>query len=148
MYVRKPTTPLFLFLFYFQDIGYVNDRNGYDYSVNPETNVTSFYEEYVLFSGLSGDAMLGEYRIFARSGYSLTTIEWTLTATINGVVLWVEEGVLVYDSDDSFSTDDGTGSRRLFTTDDDSSYTFYSSTYLPQTDTFTVTLDSYDPVGC
>ena len=92
--------------------------------------------------------MLGEYRIFARSGYSLTTIEWTLTATINGVVLWVEEGVLVYDSDDSFSTDDGTGSRRLFTTDDDSSYTFYSSTYLPQTDTFTVTLDSYDPVGC
>ena len=147
MYVRKPTTPLFLFLFYFQDIGYVNDRNGYYYSVNPETNVTSLYEEYVLFSGLSGDAMLGEYRIFARSGYSLTTIEWTLTATINGVVLWVEEGVLVYDSDDSF-TDDGTGSRRLFTTDDDSSYTFYSSTYLPQTDTFTVTLDSYDPVGC
>ena len=122
-----------MFLFYFQDIGYVNDRNGYDYSVNPETNVTSFYEEYVLFSGLSGDAMLGEYRIFARSGYSLTTIEWTLTATINGVVLWVEEGVLVYDSDDSF-TDDGTGSRRLFTTDDDYLFLYLLLFILPATD--------------
>ena len=136
-----------------QDIGYVNNRNGGGYAVNPETGRTSSFEEYVLFSGLSGDAMLGEYRMFARSNYGPESTEWKLTVTIDGVVLWAEEGVLVHegldDDGDSYTDDDG--SRRLFITDDDdfpSTSTSYSDTYLPQTDTFTVTLESYDPVGC
>ena len=134
-----------------QDIGYVNDRNGGDYSGNPETGHTSSFEEYVVFSGLSGDAMLGEYRVFARSDYSDEVVGWTLTATVNGVVEWVEEGELVYmsSSDYYYTDDDGTTARRLFSfTDDDSFRTSYSDTYLPQSDTFTVTLDSYDPSGC
>ena len=137
-----------------QDIGYVNDRNGGDYTGNPETGTTNSFEEYVLFSGLSGDAMLGEYRIFGRSYDSDSPVAWTLTATVNGVVEWVEEGELYYtsSSDTYHDADDSNYTiRRLFSfTDDDyeSDYTSYSNFYLPQTDTFTVTLDSYDPAGC
>ena len=96
----------------------------------------------------SGDAMLGEYRVFARREYAPSANEWTITATIGGAVVWVEDGVI----DGIYTTmeddDDGANSRRLFTDDYSSTYTSYSSTYNPQTDTFTVTLGSYDPVGC
>lgn len=113
--------------------------------------MASYFEEYVLFSGLSGDAMRGEYRTFARSGYYAGTTAWTLTATIDGVVVWVEEGVLSHDTDDSFHTDDdGASSRRLFTDDSTTTTTssYYNPDYQPQTETFTVNLGSYDPAGC
>lgn len=131
---------------------------------------SSSFEEYVLFSGLEGDAMLGEYRIFARSGYTEFPNDWTITATVAGEVVWVEQGVLefMYSSDSSYTatdsqytdsdTDDGSrtsrrGRRRLMTSDDfflrDSSTYYYSNDdYDPETDVFTVTLGSYDPVGC
>ncbi|MEP0657627.1 MAG: hypothetical protein ABJC87_00015 [Roseobacter sp.] len=105
-----------------------------------------------MFSGLSGNAVLGGYRIFARSVYAEDTIAWTLTATVNGVVEWVEEGEFVYMSlsDYSDTGDDRYTDRRLFgsTDDDTDGYTSYSRTYLPQSDTFIVTLNSYDPAGC
>lgn len=134
----------------------MNHRNGGGWTAgNPDTGFASSFEEYVVFSGLSGDAMLGEYRFFARRGYAPTANNWTLTVTMGGAVLWVEEGVLegidstMTDDDDSFTyTSDDNVRRRLFTDDYSSTYTSYSSTYEPQTETFTVTLDSYDPVGC
>ena len=95
--------------------------------------------------------MLGEYRIFAQvEYYGAQTTVWKLTVTVKGVVLWVEEGVLTHESDDSFTDNDSTGSRRLFTTvtDYDTSFTSTSYDSYLKTDTFTVTLDSYDPVGC
>lgn len=100
--------------------------------------------------------MLGEYKVFARRDYAPTANDWTLTVTAGGAVVWVEEGVIegtsstMTDDDDNYTNDDGNGpSRRaLFTDDYSSTYTSYSSTYRPQTPTFTVTLDSYDPVGC
>lgn len=146
----------------------MNDRNGGESIFpNPDTGFTSSFEEYVLFSGLSGDAMLGEYRSFVRRSYAESAIAWTLSATIRGTVVWVEEGVFegrstssrsyddddvtddgsIYD-DDHYSTydDDGSlASRRLFNV-----YTFtsYSSSRDPQSDVFTVNLVSYDAVGC
>ena len=142
VYCRHPLLrgyPLF-----FQDNGYisVHDSDGRRL-VDPETGATSSFEEYVLFSGLSGDSMLGEYRTFAR-GYK-ESIHWTLTATVAGAVLWVEEGVLgsYYDDDDT------TSSRRLVTSSSFyPSSTSYSSTGYPESDTFTVNLDTYDPAGC
>lgn len=150
-----------------QDIGYVNDRNGADtVSRNPDTGFNSSFEEYVLFSGLSGDAMLGEYRIFVRRSYAESSVAWTLSATIGGAVEWVEEGVfdgrittshssgddddyIIYDDDDDYNTYDDDGgsisSRRLF---NPYTITSYSSSYDPQSDVFTVTLASYNAVGC
>ena len=49
---------------------------------------------------------------------------------------------------DDITDGDRAYSRRLFTDDSSSTYTSYSATYNRQTDTFTVTLGSYDPVGC
>lgn len=146
----------------------MNDRNGADAIFrNPDTGFTSSFEEYVLFSGLSGDAMLGEYRIFARREYAQSAVAWKLTATIGGAVVWIEEGAFdgrvttsqTYDDDDyeyntyddfnyEYNTyvDDGSiGSRRLF---NPYTFTFYSSSSEPQSDVFTVTLTSYDAVGC
>lgn len=128
-------------------------------SGNPNTNVTTNnVKEYVLFSGLSGDTMLGEYRVVAKNFFCKEPVSWTLTATVNSLVEWVEEGELVYTSSDSAQytddDDDGAASRRgLFTsrTDDDYTYdynSYYSDDSYPRTDTFTVTLDSYDPAGC
>lgn len=89
--------------------------------------------------------MLGEYGVFVRS-YAAST-PWKMTATVNGVVEWIEEGILA-DAD----TDEGSSSRRLSTcsdTSDTTTYNAYSvSDYYPESDTFTVTLDSYDPAGC
>lgn len=130
-------------------------------SGNPNTDATTNYvKEYVLFSGLSGDTMLGEYRVVAKNLHSKEPVPWTLTATVNSLVEWVEEGELVYtpydlaqytDDDD----DDGAASRRgLFGSraHDDYTYDDYTSYYADdsraRTDTFTVTLDSYDPAGC
>lgn len=89
--------------------------------------------------------MLGEYRIFARSYENL--VPWTLTATIRGADVWIENGVLTYQ--DSYYTEDLVG-RRLYTLHDSdtTSYTYYSASDYPQSDTFTVTLDTYDPAGC
>lgn len=143
------------FFFPAQDIGYVNHRNGGGYTAgNPDTGFTSSFEEYVVFSGLSGDAMLGEYRVFARRDYAPSANGWTLTAYVAGEVVWVEEGLLegssttMQDDDDSSTTVEGANARRLFTDDYSSTYTSYSSSYRPQTETFTLTLASYDPVGC
>lgn len=90
VYIVRITTFLHLCS---QDIGYVNDRNGADAIFrNPDTGFTSSFEEYVLFSGLSGDVMLGEYRMFVRRDYAQSAVAWKLTATIGGAVVWVEEG--------------------------------------------------------
>ena len=140
-----------------QDIGYINNRNGGGWTAgNPDTGFASSFEEYVVFSGLSGDAMLGEYKFFARRDYAPTANDWTITVTAGGAVVFVEEGIMdgssstMTDDDDTFTNNDGGGSvrRALFTDDYSSTYTSYSSTYRPQTETFTVTLDTYDPVGC
>lgn len=126
-----------------QDIGYVNDRYDDRDLIFAITDINPF-EEYVLFSGLSGDAMLGEFRIFARS---MGDAAWTITATVNGLVEWVEQGEFVRDAslDDTFYVRRLDG-RTYF--DDDFSRDRYSESAEPQTETFTVTLDSYDPVGC
>lgn len=104
---------------------------------NPDAGFNSSYEEYVLFSGLQGDVMLGEYSVVATG---VPENAWTLTATVAGEVVWVEQGVLHYEqhSDNSHSSyysdtdttdDDGddykdssstiTSRRRLYSTMDD-----------------------------
>lgn len=127
------------------DLAYINNpTRGGRRVKTPEAGLTGSFKEYVVFSGLTGSAMLGEYRIFTRS-YDTTTA-WKITATVNGVVEWIEEGTLAEHTDD----DGGSSSRRLFTSysDDDTTTSSYSGSYYPQSDTFTVTLDSYDPAGC
>lgn len=92
--------------------------------------LTTNFKEYVLLIGLSGDDMLGEYRIFARNDFSEEPIPWTITATVNGVVEWVEEGVLAYMSSSGSSSataaddEEDVSRRKLFTsrTDDDRTY--------------------------
>lgn len=107
-----------------QDIGYLNTRNGGGGAIaNPDTGFTNSLEEYVVFSGLSGDAMLGEYSVFVRRDTAPSATSWTLTATIDGAVVWVEEGVFE-------------GS----TSDTDFLY--------PVSDVFTIALDSYNAAGC
>lgn len=128
-----------------------------------------------MFSGLSGNSMLGEYRISAQALYSVEPVNWTLTVTVNGLVEWIEEGELVYmpqyssdytyddDYDDDYDYKDYADDEFDHYTDDDSTYYYdddvstyissdsssrYSSTGYPKTDKFTVILDSYDPTGC
>lgn len=91
--------------------------------------------------------MLGDYKVFARRDYAPTANSWTLTASIAGAVVWVEEGVLDGSSTTMQDDDDTTG-RRLFTNDDFDDYTSYTGYRETQTDVFTVTLDSYDALGC
>lgn len=103
-----------------------------------------------MFSGLSGDAMLGDYTFFARVDNPPAAAVWTLTATMNGEVVSFETGEFYGTSTISYADDSFTSY-----TDDESNYTarrklsYYSSfsTY-PESDRFTVTLGSYDPVGC
>ena len=81
VYVRKPTNPYLCYVS--QDIGYISLLHG----GHPVYHEASF-EEYVLFRGLSGDVMLGEYRTFAaRNLSSGGRIACTLTATMDAVVL-------------------------------------------------------------
>lgn len=74
-------------------------------------------------------------------------------------MVWVEEGVVegndktLQDDDDASSVyaggdDGGTSSRSIVTDDSISTSTSYFSTFRPQSDTLTSTLESYDPVGC
>lgn len=140
-----------------QDIGYLNDRNRGGWTDgNPDTGYASSFEEYVVFSGLSGDAMLGDYRFFAVLSFDHPGINWALTVTMGGAaVVWAEEGVVesssatLLNDGDTLAGDDSArrGLRRL-TDDDYPSYRFLPTSDDPQTETFTVTLDSYDPVGC
>lgn len=52
----------------------------------------------MMYSNLSGDAMLGEYTVFAECydvyRLDLGSVPWKLTAYLNGEVLWAEEDVL------------------------------------------------------
>eukprot|EP00904_Undaria_pinnatifida_P011685 jgi/Undpi1/7647/HiC_scaffold_23.g10120.m1 len=136
------------------DIGYINDRNGGGWTDgNPDTGYDSSYEEYVLFSGLSGDDMIGDYNVFARRDYAPSANDWTLTVTMNGEVVSIETGSFPgssttwsYDDDDFSSSSSSSSRRQLFT--DDYTYDSYYYTSYPQSDTFVVTLGSYDPVGC
>lgn len=58
-------------------------------------------ETYVVYSGQSGDAMLGDYTAFVRPSSTMvrdnertlgSDTVWTLTARVNGEVLWIKEG--------------------------------------------------------
>lgn len=50
-------------------------------------------ESYTLFADQSdGDAVLGDYTAFVRPANTSFETEWTLTATVNGEVVWIEEG--------------------------------------------------------
>lgn len=98
-----------------------------------------------MYGGL-GDAVLGEYTAFVI-GYS-TPIDttWTLTARSEGEVLWVEQGMFAATS--YFTTDDDITSSRLFSfSSDSSSFSSYQSSF-PQSELFTVMLDSYTDVQC
>lgn len=62
-------------------------------------------ESYTLLRSSSvGDAMLGDYTAFVRPFNTSTETEWTLTATINGEVVWIEEGYFEAQAPKSFSS--------------------------------------------
>lgn len=182
----------------FQDFGYLNIRNGGGWTAgNPDLGFEGGREEYVVFSGQTGDAMLGEYTFSVKPSYSPSGVTWTLTALVGDAVVWSETGSFESSSDwfndmfysssqatDSFLDDDsivssdgsagptdtGSADRRLSTTtfedftydyytsfsspreyfdDDFSSYSSsYSDDFYPQSDVFTVTLDTYNAAGC
>ena len=98
--------------------------------------------------------MIGDYSVFARRDYAPSTNDWTLTVTMHGEVVSIETGSFPGSSttgsydDDDFSSSSSSSSRRQLFTDDDSTYDPYYYTWYPQSDTFVVTLGSYDPVGC
>ena len=131
-----------------QDIGYVNHCNGGGWAAgNPDTGLIFSWEKYVVLSGLSGYAMLGEYRIFTRNGYGPIAIGCTLTATIEGAVVWFEHGVLegsstTMQNDDDRTNDGSTSARRLFTDGVTSIFASYTDRNRPETDVFMFTHES------
>lgn len=79
--------------------------------------------DIVVYNGLTTgvDALLGSYGVRAVYTESRTGVAWTLTAFINGEIVWVEEGV------------------------------FEALSYwlaVSESDLFTVTLDSADLLSC
>lgn len=82
-------------------------------------------------------------RFFGRFDYGPSVNNWKITATMSGAVLWAEEGVFQVMSEGVFCS-----GRRLFTDDYSGSSSYSTSTSLPQTETFIVSLPFYDPVGC
>lgn len=102
-----------------------------------------------MLSGLSGDAMLGEYSFLARHEYAPFANNWKPTLMMSGAVVWVEKGVF-----EGLDTTRGIYRRRMFTDDYSCSSSSSSSSYsasdsssdYPQAQTFTVNLDSYHPV--
>lgn len=79
-----------------------------------------------MYSGLNTgtDAVLGEYSIRAALLSARRDTLWTLTARVNGLIEWVQEGTFEA-LDLSYNFDDR-----------------------PTSDSYTVTLDPLDVVGC
>lgn len=97
-----------------QDVGYLDNDNTSGFGP----------ENYIVYSGLNlaEDAVLGDYVARASLFYTQTDTAWTLTASVNGVVEWVEEGIF-----EALSANFG-GEET--------------------SDPYTVTVDSYGPVPC
>lgn len=140
----------------------MNIRNGGGWTIgNPDTGRASGEEEYVVFSGLSGDSMLGGYRTFVRADWipDDEEVTWSLTASVDGAIVWEETGTFddayrPFDTSSSFATspdssssptssDDAGGERRLFTTSEtDDRYLFDDDDYW-LTDDYTSYSDTY-----
>lgn len=115
-----------------QDVGYLDNDNTDGFGP----------ENYVVYNGLSEEAALGEYSIQVRLASSFIDTTWTLTASINDDIVWVEEGDFAASTSSSRTTDDDLRRRRLtssFTFDDDINIS---------SEVFTVTLDSYTSGEC
>lgn len=114
-----------------QDVGYLDNDNTDGFGP----------ENYIVYNGLSEDAALGEYTIQVRLASSFIETAWTLTASINDDIVWVEEGGFAASTSSLSTTDDDSRRRRLssFTFDDDIN---------TASEVFTVTLDSYASGEC
>lgn len=113
-----------------QDVGYL------------DADITRGFgpENYVVYNGLSEADTLGEYTAQVRFYGSYVATNWTLIASINDDIVWVEEGEFAALSS-SCTTSDDFRRRRLSssTFDDDSTIA---------SEAFTVTLDSYTSGDC
>lgn len=122
----------------------------------------------MVFSGLSGDSMLGEYSVFVRPDWipDDEEVTWLLTASVDGAIVWEETGTFKdefrsSDTSDSFtsssdsassptSSDDAGSERRLYTTSetddvflfDDDDFSF-SDDYTSYSDTYFVQSDVF-----
>lgn len=90
-------------------------------------------ETFYVYNGLSvgDDDVLGEYTANVFFGFAQTDTRWTLTARVDGEVVWTEGGKIL----GSYSSD-----RRLSTSS--------STTTRSRSELFTVSLDSYESVNC
>lgn len=114
-----PDAACLLHTFYSQDFGYTTNDNTDGFG--PET--------YVVYGG--DESAVGDYTAQVWTGHAESDTTWTLTATVNGEVAWVEEGLfspVVYSDDYSYNFNDGSSSSL--------------------TDIFTVTVDSVDESEC
>lgn len=123
-------------------------------------------ETYGVYSGQTGDGMLGEYTAVVRGQISVNAAKWTLIARVDGEVVWIIPGSFTSDStsptddypfddddslsytyvdpDDDYFADSAGQGDRLATSSDALVNYFYSS----ESEPFTVTLSSYSGGLC
>lgn len=88
-----------------------------------------FGETYRVYGG--DESAIGVYSARVSTDNAQADTTWTLTATVNGEVAWVEEGSYI----SSFSSENF-------------SYTYLDDTFFGVTDLFTVAVDSVGASEC